>query len=135
MSEEEIKPKQIPGKPIDWKEIPEIKDDLAVYEHNRGLLDEGQGSKMSVNKTPNTADWFRPEVGKHLELKVTVNDTDLAQLTLMSGWSKNCRIPGFDITNIVVNPEGESLLRNADMLRQMADDLERQAATTRSVLE
>jgi len=127
MPEETPQPKLMSGDAINWRAVPQIKVDLDVIAENRQLLDPSRPSYRPVGEQPNTSDWFRAEVGKELVLHVTVTDTDLAQAVLMAAFGPNSRVPGLDITNVVLNPEAQTLSSNADMLRQIADNLEEQA--------
>lgn len=134
MSNDHESPKLIPGAKIDWTCVPEIKADLDVNVQNRGLL-ETQENDQPITDHPNTSDWFRADVGKQLTLHVTVTDTALAQVTLMAAFGPNSRVPGLDITRVDVNPEGQALIDRAQMLRDMADELEQRAQTTHNAFQ
>jgi hypothetical protein len=105
----------VPG-PVNWKAIPEIKADLDHHEKMRN---------GDVRQTKDIANSFLDDGHVYL-LKVKVYDPLLAQAVLLRGFSPQdgSLIPGFEIQEISINPEGSEKQKLASHLRKMADELE-----------
>lgn len=101
---------------VDWKEIPAIKDDLERLEKMRVKPEENVSAV-------NIGDWFR-EPEKEYLLRVKVTDVDLAQVVLTRAFSGESRVPGMDIIEVNVDPDGFSNEPLSRTLRRLADKID-----------
>ena len=104
--------------PVNFKAIPEIAADVAFHKSNR----EGpEGRSKSISEAFMDKDHV-------YTLQVKVTDVELAQAVLLRGFSpaEESLIPGFELQEIVLDPNANINQHLSMYLRKLADVLESQ---------